>query len=154
MATSGTVVVGQTVDQAHRRMTFEHGRDVDYGNAADEVGRDDFQISRNLDYVLLYVRLHGGDDDILATRPSPSAFVEELERLADARRVAQEDLQLPPASGALGSLHLAQKTLGIRALGVRRLAMRHIAQSYHGRDGMEGPASLPMPSVGLFMRDR
>ena len=45
-----------------------------------------------------------GHDDVLAALAPPAALVEQPERLADAGRVAEEDLQLSSVRGPLGGL--------------------------------------------------
>ena len=51
-----------------------------------------------------HLRLQRGDDDVLAALAPAPPFVEQPERLADARGVAEEDLQLTAPRGLLGGL--------------------------------------------------
>ena len=57
--------------------------------------------------------LGGGDDDVLAAFLAAAALVEHAERFADARGVAQEDLEAAAAFAALLRLHAAQQFVGI-----------------------------------------
>ena len=66
--------------------------------------------------------LRGGHDDVFASLAAPPAFVEQLERLADAAGVAEEDLQLAPLFGSLGCFDLTKQRL--RVAGTRAIVAR------------------------------
>ena len=61
------------------------------------------------------IGLRGGDDDVLAPLAPAPAFVEQLERFADARGVAEKDLQLSAVFRPLGRLDLPEQRLRVAA---------------------------------------
>jgi len=71
-----------------------------------------------MDYIVHFrrgLRLRGRDDDVLTAFPPAASFVEEPERLADPRRVAEEDLESAASLGALGRLRMLEQGFRIAA---------------------------------------
>ena len=88
-ATAGWIVVGETVNETHLRMARQHGRDVDHGHATEILRRNHVKRADDLRQVPRQLGLCGRDDDIFAPFMAAAAFVEQLEGLPDAGRVAE-----------------------------------------------------------------
>ena len=66
-------------------MARQEGVDVDHRHAVDRPRRNAFESTRQTGDVGRHLRLRAPDDDILAPRLAPAAFVEQTIGLADAR---------------------------------------------------------------------
>ena len=90
-------------------MAAEDGGQVD--RAIDR--RDNLQLGDDFAHRAGDFALRGGDDHVLAALLAPAALVEHAERFADARRVAQEDLETAAPFAPLLRLHAAEQFVGI-----------------------------------------
>jgi hypothetical protein len=107
MPAAGWIVICEAVDQAHSRMTPKDRLNIHHGDPADDVGRNHFETANDLCDIVRDLRLERSDDNVLAAAVPPAPFVEQCERLADARRISKEDLQLAALCGARLGLDLA-----------------------------------------------
>jgi hypothetical protein len=109
VAAAGRIIVSQFVDQADFRMPAEKRNQV---HGAIYQGND-FEAGNDPGHVRRDIALYGADDHILAAFLAAAALVEHAERLADARGVAQEDLEAAPLFAALFGLDAAQQFFGV-----------------------------------------
>jgi len=121
----GRIVVRQTVDETHLRMARNEDGHVDDRDAGrvttgDHIHRADDRYDAGRD-----LRLRGRNHHILAAVMPPAPFVEQLERLADARGVAEKDLELPTPCRPLGGFELAKQRLRIPRRILRRTCVAH-----------------------------
>jgi hypothetical protein len=89
-------------------MTSQDRRNIYDGYAADHLSRNHVNPTNDLSDVVRHLGLEGSNDNVLATSVAPTAFVEQLERLTNARRVSKKDLELAALGGARLGLDLAQ----------------------------------------------
>jgi hypothetical protein len=67
-------------------------RNIDNGNAIEHRCWHDLDAVDDVGDFLRHVRLRSGDHHVFTARVPPPPFVEQLERLANARRVSKKDL--------------------------------------------------------------
>jgi hypothetical protein len=94
-------------------MTAEDGGNVDDGDAANHPRRDDFNATNHYGDFAWNVWLEGCYDDVLAAPSAATALVKQLERLSNAGRVSEKDLQLAASCGVRLGLDLAKQRIGI-----------------------------------------
>lgn len=97
MTGAGRVVVSQTVNDAHRRAPPHEGFHIDCRGFTNYPERDHLQLLDQSLSSRCETRLDGADHDVLASLAATAGFVEHPVGLAHARRVSQEDLQVPLA---------------------------------------------------------
>jgi hypothetical protein len=128
----------------------EQGRDIQDGDTFDVTGGNPLETAENLADFATDGCLEGGGYDIFASLVPPAALIEETERLSDARRVAEEDLQEPAAARALLGFEFLEQ--GVRTPASTRVAFSHRGALYAavhaspiigGRARDRGPGSLP-----------
>ena len=79
------------------------------GTPATSLRRNDLERANHLRDFGRRIGLRGGDDDVLAPLVAAAAFVEQLERLADAGGIAEKDLQLSAVLRSFGRLDLPEQ---------------------------------------------
>ena len=94
-------------------MTCEDRGHVDDGHASDVSRGNDLERANHLRDFGRRIGLRRGDDDVLAPLVAAPALVEQLERFADARGIAEKDLQLPAVFRPLGRLDLPEQRLRV-----------------------------------------
>ena len=89
------VGVGEFVDQDHLRVARQHGRHVEFGEAAapvvDVAGRDDLDALNQLGGFLAAMGLDHGGHQVGAALQAPVRLAEHRVRLADTRRGTEVD---------------------------------------------------------------
>ena len=115
MTASRRIVVREPVDKRHPGAASKDRGHVDDRDAVDGFGRHALERAGHRFGLRIHVRLQGGDDDVFAALVAAASLVEHAKGLADARRIAEKNLQLAPLFGALRCLHAPKERLGVGA---------------------------------------
>ena len=104
------VGVGEFVDEDHLRMARQHGRHVEFGEAAapivDVAGRDDLDALNQLSGFPAAVGLDHGGHHVGAAFQAPVCLAEHRVRFADTGSRTEVDAQLPAFGGVVEGTHV------------------------------------------------
>ena len=110
---AGRVISGELVHQADVRTSFQNGFDIDRVAVPDAQGRDDLEFGDQLFDFVRSLGLNGPDHNVLSALLAAAAFVKHAEGFADARCVAEEDLEPAARVVSFLRLDLAKECFGI-----------------------------------------